>query len=470
MPVALGDDYPFPYSPRPFGVASVALASPLLSPLAEPVEGMSAASSPAPVTGSMVVNSAQVSPGVPVPETTVMAPVSLPAVALLPAAVLAPPLAMVAASPPAPPTVALPLSAAVPAVMEAVAKAPAPAEAPPHASAAGPHPVARVAELTALAVASPDASGEKPAPPPAASPLSDGAAVPSTRAAPLFPQSDQRLPDPQRQPPSPGRRPSRPHSPLPRGGRESSRRWQESPQRRQSQANWPAHRGRRGGWKGGHGRGRGGTYQAPLTPADIRQIVRAAMHEERAEAASHSTSQRALPSPVIAPPVAYPVAAPPTAALVPAPLAPACGGGPSSAAGDPLPSLAEALLPPQIRVPEATLGHLWRLAESLRAFLLVQALVHASLPSFPAGSLMDGPRDDCLDAADQLASLLAPVLAAPVQGGVGAMGQLDAVVWGLRRCLRAGSGADVIGASRLVVREVWRSLTGIRLALQANRK
>ncbi|CAI5529248.1 unnamed protein product [Closterium sp. Naga37s-1] len=374
----------------------------------------------------MVVDSARVSPGVPVPKTTVVASVSLPAVALPPAAVLAPPLAMVAASPPVPPAMALPSSAAVPAIVEAVAKAPAPAEAPPHASAAGPHPVAWVAELMALVAASPGASGEKPAPPPAASPFSDVAAVPSAGAAPLLPQNDQRIPDPQRRPPSLGRRPSRPHSPSPRGG-------------------------------------------PPLTPAGTRQIVTAAMHEERAEAASHSSLQRALQSLVIATPVAYPVAAPSTAAPVPAPLAPARGGGLSSTTGDPLPSLADALLPPQIRVPEATLGHLWWLAESLRALLLVQALAHASLPSFPAGSLMDGPRDDCLDAADQLASLLAPVLAAPVRGGVGAVGQLDAAVRGLRRCLRAGSGADAIGASTLVVREVWRSLTGILLALQADR-
>ncbi|CAI7828417.1 unnamed protein product [Closterium sp. NIES-54] len=116
MPVALGDDYPLPYSLRPFGVASTAPASPILSPLAEPVEGMSAASSPAPMTGSMVVDSAQVSPGVPVPGPTVVAPAPLGAVALAPAAVLAPPHAPVAAPPLAPPVVALHLSTAVPAM------------------------------------------------------------------------------------------------------------------------------------------------------------------------------------------------------------------------------------------------------------------------------------------------------------------------------------------------------------------
>ncbi|CAI7778502.1 unnamed protein product, partial [Closterium sp. NIES-54] len=77
-------------------------------------------------------------------------------------------------------------------------------------------------------------------------------------------------------------------------------------------------------------------------------------------------------------------------------------------------------------------------------------------------------RDSCLDAADQLAVLLAPVLAAPVEGGAATAGQLVEAVWGLRWHLRGGSGAASISASTLVVRELWRSLTGILHALGAH--
>ncbi|CAI5499208.1 unnamed protein product [Closterium sp. Naga37s-1] len=184
--------------------------------------------------------------------------------------------------------------------------------------------------------------------------------------------------------------------------------------------------------------------------------------------ASHSSSRRAAPAPSAPHPVARSVAAPTPAVSLPTPSAPARSGG----AGLPrlqLPSLAEELLPPRTEVPKATLGQLWRLSESLRALLLVQSLAHGSLPLVPAESLLDGPRDDCLDAADQIALLLAPVLAVPVRGGVGAVGQLDAAVRDLRRYLRAGSGANAIGAAILVVRSVWQTMTGILHALQADR-
>ncbi|CAI7771128.1 unnamed protein product [Closterium sp. NIES-53] len=324
-----------------------------------------------------------------------------------------------------------------------------------------------------------------------------------------IPPTGQVLPDPQRRPQSPARRPSRPYSPSPRNERETVRRRQDSPRRRQPQARWPAHRGGRGGWRGSRGYGGGwGGDDAPASIADMRHIVTAATRDGRTGSASQGSLLRASPSPVdphrSVPPVVAPVpaeslpAAPTSAppghaagARLRLPRVPpmagmefvSTGGGvaraqyPPLVAVDPalsavdeaLPHLAEGLLPPYVRVLEATLGQLWRLSETVRAILLVQVLAHASLPSLPAESLQDGPRDDCLDAADQLALLLAPVLAAPARGGVGAVSQLDAAVWGMRRYLRAGSGALAIGASTLVIREVWRTMQGILHALQADR-
>ncbi|CAI5502384.1 unnamed protein product [Closterium sp. Naga37s-1] len=277
-------------------------------------------------------------------------------------------------------------------------------------------------------------------------------------------------------PPSPDRRSSRSHSPAPHQDRKSSRR-------------------RRGG----------GGFRPPVTMADLQREVSRAVREERA-AQSQSGSLRALPAheasrPAALPPNPQPVAAPPPqiqalpapspAVSAPAPgsrlhLPPvppvagvefvAAGGGSLAApfalragADEPLQFLAEALQPPQTRVPEATLGQLHRLADSLHALLLIQVLAHSSLPVIHPETFRGRQRDSCLDAADQLAVLLAPVLAAPVEGGAAAAGQLDEAVRGLRRHLRAGSGAAAIGASTLVVRELWRSLTGVLHALGAHR-
>ncbi|CAI7860125.1 unnamed protein product [Closterium sp. NIES-54] len=106
---------------------------------------------------------------------------------------------------------------------------------------------------------------------------------------------------------------------------------------------------------------------------------------------------------------------------------------------------------PSAEVPEASLGQLWRLSEGLRAVHLIQVYGHAALSQ---GAHLDpGPRDECLDAADRLAELLAPVLTAPARGGVAGVGQLGTAVHGLRRLLRAGSAVDLIGATTVVVRE-----------------
>ncbi|CAI7902140.1 unnamed protein product, partial [Closterium sp. NIES-54] len=154
----------------------------------------------------------------------------------------------------------------------------------------------------------------------------------------------------------------------------------------------------------------------------------------------------------------------------------AAGGGSLAApfalpadADEPLQFLVEALQPLQTRVPEATLGQLHRLADSLHALLLIQVLAHSSLPVIPPETFRGRQRDSCLDAADQLAELLAPVLAAPVEGGAATAGQLEEAVRGLRRHLCARSGAAAICASTLVVRELWLSLTGVLHALGAHR-
>ncbi|CAI5520621.1 unnamed protein product [Closterium sp. Naga37s-1] len=116
--------------------------------------------------------------------------------------------------------------------------------------------------------------------------------------------------------------------------------------------------------------------------------------------------------------------------------------------------------PPRMaEVPEASLAQMWRLCEALQAIHLIQVYGHAAL--FQGNSLDGGPRDECLDAADRLAELLAPVLAAPVRGVIAGVGQLGTAVRGLKRVLRAGTGDEVIGASAAVVRELHRSQTGL---------
>ncbi|CAI7894130.1 unnamed protein product [Closterium sp. NIES-54] len=280
-------------------------------------------------------------------------------------------------------------------------------------------------------------------------------------------------------PPSPDRRSSRPHSPAPHQEHKASRRRRESPRRYQQQSRWPAHPGGQRDWRGSRARGGGGGYRPPVTMADLQREVSRAVREERA-AQSQSSSLRALPAreapcPAVLPPNPQPVAAlPPQIHVLPTPSPAESAPAPGSRLHlPPVPPvagfLAEALQPPQTRVPEATLGQLHRLADSLHALLLIQVLAHSSLPVIAPETFRGRQRDSCLDAADQLAVLLAPVLTAPVEGGAAAAGQLDEAVRGLRRHLRAGSGAAAIGASTLVVRELWRSLTGVLHALGAHR-
>ncbi|CAI5520595.1 unnamed protein product [Closterium sp. Naga37s-1] len=283
-------------------------------------------------------------------------------------------------------------------------------------------------------------------------------------------------------PPSPCSRQHRPHSLAPRDERERSRRRHDSPRHRGSQANWAASRGGRGGWWGGRGRGGDWGYDRPVSMANLQRAVSAAVREERNGQASQSNSPRVAPTHASLPPAAPYAPAPPfPQSAVPPPHAPfasaaALGnrmclpwvppvagmefvtaeGGPQSLVG---PS-------PTAVVPEASLGQLWRLSEGLKAVHLIQVYGHAALAQ--GVPLESGHRDECLDAADRLGELLAPVLAAPTRGGVAGVGQLGTAVHGLRRFLCAGTAVDLIGATTVVVRELHRSLTGLLAVLDAD--
>ncbi|CAI5535333.1 unnamed protein product [Closterium sp. Naga37s-1] len=393
-----------PVPPAPKPAPSIAVLS--ASPTPDLVSGEAAQAVPDP-------------PALPAPAVVPLAPVRPEPEQVAPAVVVVPPVA---------PVIAAPVIAAAPAALGGDL-----ALAAVSATTGGPAP----AVVPAEAVQSP----------PVAPPL-----VPSGQ--PCRPQS-------------PDRRPSRPHSPSPRDERESSRRRQESPQRRSSGGNWHARRGGRGGWRGGYGRGRGGAFDGPVMMADLQRVVTAAMREEMALQANQQFPRATAAPPPVVPPVTAPAAvAPLCPAAPPAPypsLLP-CDSASRAAGAQSFQTFAGSSRAAE--VPEATLGQLWRLSEGLRVVHLIQMYGHAGLSL--GNTLVGGSRDECLEAADRLAELLAPVLAAPARGGVAGVGQLGTAVRGLRRFLRAGTAADVIGASTAVVRELHRSLTGLLAVLDAD--
>ncbi|CAI5503003.1 unnamed protein product [Closterium sp. Naga37s-1] len=241
-------------------------------------------------------------------------------------------------------------------------------------------------------------------------------------------------------PPSPGRRPSRPHSPAPHQDRHSHA--------------VVAHAAPR-------------QAVLPENPPPAAPVP----HQIPAPSAPAVSASAPVPGSRLRLPPIPPVAGVEFVAAGGGAQYPHPGVGDSAtlALEEPFRFLAQALQPPQSRVPEVTLAQLFCLAESFHALLLIQVLAHSSLPAVPPETFQDRHRESCLDAADQLAVLLAPVLAAPAEGGVAAAGQLDEAVRSLRRHLRAGFGAAAIGASTLVVRELWRTLTGVLHALGAHR-
>ncbi|CAI5491773.1 unnamed protein product [Closterium sp. Naga37s-1] len=350
----------------------------------------------------------------------------------LSAPVVAPPAPPVAPVPPAP--VVAP-AASAPA--GGVAVPPVPVPGTPVAPA-----VSVPGELASASVSSPKAaSATTDGPAPMVAPPGVGQPAPALLSAAPVVQPNR--------PQSPDRRLSRPHSPAPQQERESTRRRRNSPRRYQQQAQWPARHGGNGGWRGPRG-----AFRPPVTMADLQREVSRAVREERA-AQSQSSSLRAAPAHVAPRQTGPPMDPPPAAAFPPPVLAPsapspsfsapapgsrlhlppvppvagvefvAAGGGTTAqpshvvAADVPKLFLTEALQPPQTRVPEATLG------QSLHALLLIQVLAHSSLPVIPPDTFRGHQRDTYLDAADQLTALLAPVLAAPAEGGAAAAGQLD---------------------------------------------
>ncbi|CAI5521246.1 unnamed protein product [Closterium sp. Naga37s-1] len=187
----------------------------------------------------------------------------------------------------------------------------------------------------------------------------------------------------------------------------------------------------------------------------------------------------APPAPHVAGPSAPPVAVPWIPPVAGVEFLTAAGGPvtaqyPSRLSVDPPPPSAgaahsfSALLGPQrpVAVPEVTLGQIWRLSEALRAVHLVQVYGHAALSQ--GDSLVGGPRDDCFAAADRLAELLAPVLAAPASGGLAGVGPLGSAVRGLRRLLHAGTGSGAIAAGTVLVRELHRTLSGLLAVFDAD--
>ncbi|CAI5524551.1 unnamed protein product [Closterium sp. Naga37s-1] len=239
----------------------------------------------------------------------------------------------------------------------------------------------------------------------------------------------------------------------------------------------------------------------PVTMADLQRVVYDAMREERNGRASLSNSPRHAPVPVSHPPPAPAPPLPVTAAPpLHAPAASAAARGNRlrlpwvppvagvefvTAGGGPVTPQYPSLLPvapdppaadlpvqslvgpsPSVDVPEASLGQLWRLSEGLRAVHLIQVYCHAALSR--GVPLVGGPLDECSDAADRIAELLTPVLAAPARGGVAGVGQLGTVLRGLRRVMRAATAVDLFGATTVVVRELHRSLTGLLGVLDAD--
>ncbi|CAI5537373.1 unnamed protein product [Closterium sp. Naga37s-1] len=469
MPLSIGDDYS--YSPRPFVVASAAAALPTLSAPEPAAEGMvpphAPRSAPSSVTQAGPVPAPAVAPA------PVVASLTAPAVAPGPPPASAPAHAHASASAPA--------SAPAPAAASDTAHLPepalvvplVPAEVPPSApvvaaslTAVG---AALLPPLAAPAVApSAAAAGPSYQPPLTTNAGPSLAEVQSTPVAPPVAPTGQ-----PRRPQSPGRRPSRPHSPLLHDERESSRRRQDSPRGRRSQGNWTARRGGR----------------------EIRQLVTSAVRDAQADVAGPNHPQHAAPRPGVPSPAARP-AAPSPRAPVPSvaargnrlrlPWVPpvagvefvSLGGGPVTPQYPTLlpvaPAPAYADLPvhplvgpsPSADVPEASLGQLWRLSEGLRAVHLIQVYCHAALSR--GVPLEGGPLDECSDASDRLAELLASVLAAPARGGVAGVGQLGTALRGLRRAVRAATAVDLIGATTVVVRELHRSLTGLLAVLDAD--
>ncbi|CAI5520152.1 unnamed protein product [Closterium sp. Naga37s-1] len=312
-----------------------------------------------------------------------------------------------------PPTLAPPppvQAGSAPALPVAVPPAP-PVVAPPAPPVGAPLAPAEVAPVAPPVVAPPAPHVAGPSAPPVAAPVAPPVANPSV--------------PPAQRPQSPGRRQQRPQSPARQDEHETSRRRHNSPRRRDQ----------------------------PVTMADLQRAVSAAVREERNGQARQSNSPRVAQTPVAPPPTAHPAQATPRPpAIVPPPHVPL------TAAGGPVTAQYPSLLPVDPPPPSAGAAH------SFSALLGPQCPV-----AVPEGdSLVGGPRDDCFAAADRLAELLAPVLAAPALGGLAGVGPLGSAVRGLRRLLHAGTGSGAIAAGTVLVRELHRTLSGLLAVFDAD--
>ncbi|CAI5471533.1 unnamed protein product [Closterium sp. Yama58-4] len=365
-----------------------------------------------------------------------------------PAAVPAPPALVAAPVPPAPDAAVLvpPVDLGAPPVAAApVAPAAAVGSAAPVVS----QPAVSATTAGQSLVVGPV---EAPAPPAAAIsvPLPNVQAVPDPAPLAAVPPAQRQL--------SPGRR-------QPRDEREMTRRRRDSPRCRGSQANWAASRGGRGGWWGGRGRGGDWGYDRTVSMADLQRAVSAAVREERNGQASQSNSPRVAPAHASPPPAAPYAPAPPLPqSVVPPPHVHSASAAAHvnrmrlpwvpPVAGGPATGQYPSLLPVDPAPPAAPLPQL--------------SLVGPSPSAVVPEASLGGHRDECLDAADRLGELLAPVLAAPARGGVAGVGQLGTAVRGLRRFLREGTAVDLIGATTVVVRKLHRSLMGLLAVLDAD--
>ncbi|CAI5487494.1 unnamed protein product [Closterium sp. Naga37s-1] len=284
------------------------------------------------------------------------------------------------------------------------------------------------------------------------------------------------------------------------GGNAAAHRGRGSPRRRPSSSYRSAHRGGRGGWWGGHGRGRGGPSEMQQLREDFPGMLAAAMRNALNGAPNLGSSPApAAPAPAPAPvnaevpaaPLAapaphasaYPRAPPPggdrappayvrpvsASQYPPLPWIPplpdtgfvGVGGGGARGAFVPPRRFAEApsVLPPpplpvppaalrtgMAQIPTATLAQLWRLVECQQALTLILVNAHFAILQSPGSTLGREARGDCLAAAAQLAFLLLPVLGAPALGGV-AVSELDGTVQGLTAHLQAGGGIEAVGAT-----------------------
>ncbi|CAI5511022.1 unnamed protein product [Closterium sp. Naga37s-1] len=243
------------------------------------------------------------------------------------------------------------------------------------------------------------------------------------------------------------------------GGNAAAHRGRGSPRHRPSSSYRSAHRGGRGGWWGGRGRGRGGPSEMQQPREDFPEMLAAAMRAALTGApnlesslapatAAHAPAPvhaRALPTPhmALAPnDQAYSQVRAPAADRAP----PASARPVSAAPCPPLP-----WIPPVSGTGFVGAGG----GEARGAFVP------------PRSTLGHHARADCLTAAAQFAFLQLPVLAAPATGGV-AVSQLDETVQDLTGHLREGGAVVTVGATALVVRQLWRTMRGILAALDAH--